>query len=75
MKINKYSIENFKAFRDKQEINISPITMIYGQNSSGKSSIMQSLRLLSKSFQPNRYLSSQSLLSLSTDDSIDLGSY
>ena len=74
MKINKYSIENFKAFRDKQEINISPITMIYGQNSSGKSSIMQSLRLLAKSFQTNRF-SNVAALSLSTDSSIDLGSY
>lgn len=36
-------IENFKAFSHKQKIDLAPITLIFGQNSSGKSSIIQSL--------------------------------
>lgn len=37
------NIENFKAFGDTQHIPIKPLTFIYGQNSSGKSSILHSL--------------------------------
>ena len=36
-------LENFKAFRGLQRIPIRPITLIYGKNNSGKSSIIQAL--------------------------------
>ena len=39
-------IENFKAFSDSAQIDLAPITLIFGQNSAGKSSILQSLNLL-----------------------------
>lgn len=35
-----YSLENFKSFGSKQKIPLKPITLIYGANSSGKSSII-----------------------------------
>lgn len=38
-------IGNFKAFGEVQHIPIRPITLIYGANSSGKSSILHSLLL------------------------------
>ncbi|MBL0588303.1 DUF3696 domain-containing protein [Aeromonas veronii] len=41
--IKEFSIENFKSFKDKQNMRMAPITLIYGPNSSGKSSIIQSL--------------------------------
>jgi len=44
--INKLKLNNFKAFSSIQEMKFSPITLIYGPNSSGKSSIIQSLMLL-----------------------------
>ena len=34
---------NFKAFKRTQRIPIRPITLIYGKNNSGKSSIIQAL--------------------------------
>jgi len=40
------SIENFKAFRDVQEIPLAPITLLFGNNSVGKSSVMQTLLML-----------------------------
>ncbi len=43
--INSYSISNFKAFGETQTIPIKPITLIYGANSSGKSSIIHALML------------------------------
>ncbi|MBA3921781.1 MAG: AAA family ATPase, partial [Nostocaceae cyanobacterium] len=43
--ITGFSISNFKAFADTQYIPIRPLTLIYGANSSGKSSILHSLLL------------------------------
>src|SRR2546423_920830 len=37
---------NFKAFAETQYIPIRPITLIFGPNSAGKSSILQSLMLM-----------------------------
>jgi predicted ATPase len=39
-------LENFKAFGEKVEIPFAPITLIFGENSAGKSSILQALSLL-----------------------------
>jgi hypothetical protein len=39
-------LAGFKAFRELQHVQLKPITLIYGANSSGKSSILQSLLLL-----------------------------
>lgn len=44
--ITKLSIENFKSFK-KGEFNLKPLTLLAGINSSGKSSIIQAIRLLS----------------------------
>lgn len=44
-------LENFKGFSGHNEIEFSPsINLFYGKNSAGKSSIIQSLRLLKQSF-------------------------
>lgn len=39
-------LENFKAFGERTLIEFAPITLIFGQNSAGKSSILQALSLL-----------------------------
>jgi hypothetical protein len=44
--IEEYQITNFKAFAEHANIPIKPITLIFGANSSGKSSILQSLLML-----------------------------
>ncbi|WP_180085224.1 AAA family ATPase [Acinetobacter sp. YH12145] len=66
--ITNYSIENFKIFSDKTDLKFAPITLIYGPNSSGKSSIIQSLLVLKESL-----LSSNSLKS--NNQYFELGSY
>lgn len=43
--LNSIEIGNFKAFAEPQKIPIRPLTLIYGANSSGKSSILHSLIL------------------------------
>jgi recombinational DNA repair ATPase RecF len=44
--ITKITIEGFKSISQKQSIEIRPLTILAGANSSGKSSIMQPLLLL-----------------------------
>ena len=49
MRVEKFQIKNFKAFGQTVTIPIKPITLIFGPNSSGKSSILQSLLLIKQS--------------------------
>ena len=44
--ITKFGCKNIKAIKDFDSIEIRPITIIMGENSSGKSSILQALSLL-----------------------------
>lgn len=44
-------IENFKAFGKMQRIPLKPITLLYGPNSSGKSSLMQALLLFKQTLE------------------------
>lgn len=43
--ITSFSLGNFKAFSSTQDIPLKPITLIFGPNSSGKSSIIHALML------------------------------
>lgn len=47
--IHNLHIQNFKIWRDTGEIELAPITVLFGNNSSGKSSIAQLLMLLKQS--------------------------
>ncbi|MCH6198565.1 DUF3696 domain-containing protein [Aquiflexum sp. LQ15W] len=42
-------LENFRLFKEKAVFNLAPITLLTGQNSSGKSSLIKSLLLLKSS--------------------------
>ncbi len=44
-----FGLTNFKSFKDKEYINIKPLTILCGVNNCGKSSLIQSLLLLSQS--------------------------
>ena len=43
---NAITLENFKGFGQRQRIELAPLTLIYGQNSAGKSSILQAISLM-----------------------------
>ncbi len=48
-------LKNFKAWKDTDEVALKPVTMLLGTNSSGKSSLIQSLLLLKQTVQsPDR---------------------
>ena len=67
-------LRNFKAFGDEmQEAPLSKITLIYGPNSGGKSSIIQALLLLKQSLR-NNYAYRERLL-VPRGEYTDLGSF
>lgn len=49
------SLENFKIFSDKQEFEFAPITIFTGANGAGKSTINQSIKLLSNHFKDDLF--------------------
>ena len=70
--LREYRLTNFKAFGETVTIPIRPLTLIFGANSSGKSSIFQSLLLLKQTLEeaknPNTALLRKGSL-------VDLGTY
>lgn len=44
-------VKNYKSYKDETTIELKPLTLLCGVNSSGKSSIMKSLLMLKQSFQ------------------------
>ncbi|MEI8390725.1 MAG: DUF3696 domain-containing protein [bacterium] len=69
--IEKLNIENFKSFADRQEIPIKPITLIYGANSSGKSSILQMLLMLKQTLE----LANSTDIPLQPSGIVELGNF
>lgn len=67
-----YEITNFKAFAGPEAIPVRPITLIYGPNSSGKSSILQSLLLLKQTLQESE---NPGVPLLPKGNYVDLGSF
>ena len=65
-------IENFKAFGEMQRIPLKPITLFYGPNSSGKSSLMQSLLLLKQTLEES---GDDKIVLLPKGNLVDLGGY
>ncbi len=46
MRLSRIKIENFKGIGHKQVIDLKPITLLFGPNSAGKSTILQSMHYL-----------------------------
>ena len=66
-------LENFKAFGERAHIPFAPITLIFGENSAGKSSILQALNLLKQTRESRE---TAALLLRQTEKGIvDLGSF
>ena len=50
--MKRISIKNFRVFKDKQDIEFKPITLLVGPNNSGKSTIYKSLKLINEPVSP-----------------------
>lgn len=49
--INKWILDNFKSIESREELEFRPLTIFTGANSSGKSTILQSVLLISQTLQ------------------------
>ena len=59
--IKKLSLKNFKAFSNFDNLELKPITILSGKNSSGKSSILHSLLLLKQTLEADQTTEALSL--------------
>ena len=66
-------LENFKAFGKRARIPFAPITLIFGENSAGKSTILQALYLLKQTLESRA--SDAPLLPQTENGIVDLGSF
>lgn len=71
--LHSLELENFKAFGQRARIPFAPITLIFGENSAGKSSILQALNLL-KQTRESRDLNAP-LAPRTENGIVDLGSF
>jgi len=65
-------LDNFKAFGTRQVIPLAPITLIFGANSAGKTSILQALLLLKQTLAQSE---NQNIPLLPKGTVVDLGSF
>ena len=68
--ITELQLENLKSFSDRVSIPLAPITLIFGQNSSGKSSVLQALHLLKQTHDSD---TDAALLVGGEDSIVDMG--
>ena len=70
--LREYRLTNFKAFGETVTIPIRPLTLIFGANSSGKSSIFQSMLLLKQTLEESK---NPDTALLPKGSLVDLGTY
>ena len=71
--LRRIGLENFKSWK-KLDIELAPITLLFGANSSGKTAILQSLLMLKQTaqgFDPGQHIN----FGGRERDYVDLGSY
>ncbi len=71
--LNYVHIENFRAFGRPTTIPLAPITLLFGENSSGKTSILHALSLLKQTAESSD--SDTALVTRSASGALDLGSF
>ena len=72
MTLTAFSIANFKAFAATQRVPLRPITLIYGANSAGKSSVIHALALAHHAIETGNLDAQRTLIG---GESIDLGGF
>ena len=72
MKLTAFSIANFKAFAATQRVPLRPITLIYGANSAGKSSVIHALALAHHAIETGNLDAQRTQIG---GESIDLGGF
>ena len=71
--LKKILIKNFKPFSQTEAVRMAPITLIYGPNSAGKSSIIQSLIMMTQTINGQKSKVNSDLITKGS--LVDLGNY
>jgi predicted ATPase len=71
--LKKIQINNFKPFSQTDSVRMAPITLIYGPNSAGKSSIIQSLIMMTQTINGQKSKVNSDLITKGS--LVDLGNY
>lgn len=71
--LKKILIKNFKPFSQTEAVTMAPITLIFGPNSAGKSSIIQSLIMMTQSINGQKSKVNSDLITKGS--LVDLGNY
>ncbi|WP_408053685.1 AAA family ATPase [Streptomyces sp. CMC78] len=53
MALERFFLENYRCFRERQEVELGKITVVLGRNNSGKSAVVRSLPILSTGIRSN----------------------
>lgn len=72
MTITAITIENFKGIKERVQIEFKPITLLFGPNSAGKSTIIHALHYAHEIFERQNFNPNQTIFG---GDSIDLGGF
>jgi hypothetical protein len=70
--IKSLTLKNFKGFSDEVRIELRPITLLFGANSAGKSSVLHALQYIREILERNNANADRTL---NGGDSIDLGGF
>lgn len=62
--LTRVGLKSFKAFGESTEIPLAPLTLLYGPNSAGKSSVIQALLLLKQSRKSSRLVTQGPLVNV-----------
>ena len=73
--ISRVHLENFRSFRRPTTINLKPLTLLFGQNSAGKSSIIKALLFLQQSLDSPSRSQSPGAGFIFSGTAVDLGSF
>ena len=66
--MDKITLKNYRCFREKQTIRLAPLTLLVGENSTGKTSFMAMIRALWAQVPKSDILESQLATSLEGRD-------
>ena len=64
------TIENIKIFSKEQKLKIAPITLIYGENSAGKTTLLKTFDIVHNIFSPRSILAGKSTTGQDTEDMV-----
>lgn len=62
--LTRIGLENFKSFGERVSVPLAPLTLVFGANSAGKSSVIQSLLLLKQSIEADRLITQGQIANL-----------